>query len=506
MLGVEHPGPDPLRSQDLPSPSLFTTAVRSGVWSFLEGSSRHWINLAVMIVLARLLGPAAFGIVAIASAYIVITDVVVRGGLPEYVIKHQAQDERVWTTIFWANTVLAVIIIGLTWLIATPAAWLFGVPELQAVLRALSVMLLVRALGATHEALVIRTFGFKALALRTLIASLVGGAVGIGMALSGFGVWSLVGERLGNSLSQTVLVWLAARWRPKLDFSWALFLRIWPFGRPLTLSRLLSALDNYGQDFVIGTVLGPQGVGFYRVAMQLQTVIIQLSIVPLTRVALPSFARLQDEPARLADAYVQTAHVAALTALPLFFGGAVVAPDILTLVFGSQWQPAVLVMQILCLAAPLHAVLYFYEPALIGVGRTRELLHARIVQTSSGLGSAAAAAPFGVAWVAAGNVLRMALVAVYVLRLLERTIKVPVRRMLLDQGGPLVAAVAMAAGILLLRWQLEGWSPLPLLLISVAVGALLYGALVLLFLPHSRRLLERILRSLAPGRQAPDIS
>ena len=179
----------------MPSPSLFTTAVRSGLWSFLERSSRHWINLAVMIVLARLLGPAAFGTVAIASAYIVITEVMVRGGLPEYVIKHQASDERIWTTIFWANTVLAVIVIGLTWLIATPAAWLFEVPELEAVLRALSLMLLVRALGATHEALIIRTFGFKALALRTLIASLVGGAVGIAMALSGFGVWSLVGER-----------------------------------------------------------------------------------------------------------------------------------------------------------------------------------------------------------------------------------------------------------------------------------------------------------------------
>ena len=488
----------------MPSPSLFTTAVRSGLWSFLERSSRHWINLAVMIVLARLLGPAAFGTVAIASAYIVITEVMVRGGLPEYVIKHQASDERIWTTIFWANTVLAVIVIGFTWLIATPAAWLFEVPELEAVLRALSLMLLVRALGATHEALIIRTFGFKALALRTLIASLVGGAVGIAMALSGFGVWSLVGERLGNCLSQTVLVWLAARWRPKIDFSWPLFLRIWPFGRPLTISRVLAALDNYGQDFVIGTVIGPQGVGFYRIAMQLQTVIIQLSIVPLTKVALPSFARLQDEPARLADAYVQAAHLASLTALPLFFGAAVVAPDILILVFGNQWQPTVLVVQILCLAAPLHAVLYFYEPALIGVGRTRELLHARIVQTSTGLGSAAAAAPFGVAWVALGNVLRMAVVAVYVLPLLERVVGVPVRRMLLDQVGPLLAALAMASGVLALRWQLAGWSPLPLLLLSVAAGALLYGTVVLLLLPHSRRLLRRILRSLAPGEQARD--
>lgn len=489
----------------MPAPSLFSTAVRSGLWSFLEGSSRHWINLVVMVVLARLLGPAAFGIVAMASAYIVITDVVVRGGLPEYVIKHQAQHERIWTTVFWANTVLAVIIFGVTWLIAPPAAWLVEVPELEPVLRALSPMLLVRALGATHEALVIRTFGFKALALRTLIASLVGGAVGITMALSDFGVWSLVGERLGNSVSQTLLVWLAARWRPKIDFSWALFREIWPFGRPLTVSRLLSALDNYGQDFVVGTLIGPQGVGFYRIAMQLQTVIIQLSIVPLTKVALPSFARLQDEPARLADAYVQTAHVASLAALPLFFGGAVVAPDILTLVFGHQWQPTALVVQILCLAAPLHAVLYFYEPALIGVGRTRELLHARLVQTSTGLGSAVAAAPFGLAWVALGNVMRMAVVAVYVLRLLERVVGVPVLRLLLDQAGPLLAAVVMAGCVLALRSQLAGWSPLPLLVLLVAAGALLYGAAVVLCLPHSRRLLRRILRSLAPGEHAEDI-
>ena len=484
------------------APSLFRTAVRSGLWSFAEVSSRHWINLIVMIVLARLLGPAAFGIVAIASAYIITTDLIVRGGLPEYVIKNETIDDQTCATIFWANTAVSLVVIAVTWGIAEPMAWLFEAPDLAAVLQALSLVLFVRAIGATHEARLVRAFGFKVLAFRTLVASVVGGVVGVTMALAGFGIWSLVGERLGNHLSRTVLVWLATRWRPPFEFSLVVFRQVWRFGRSLTVSRLLASFDNQGQDFVIGGILGPQGVAYYRVAMYLLTAIIQVTIVPLTRVALPGFARLQGEPSRLADAYLKSAHIAALAALPLFFGGAVVAPDIVTLVFGRQWAPSAWVLQILCLAAPLHVLLYFYEPALIGVGRTQDLLRARIVQTAAGLGSAAVAAPFGVNWVAFGNAARMFAVGAYVLGLLQRVIGVPARRLLLDECGPLAAALAMAIGVLALRWQLEGWSPLPLLLVSVAAGALFYGTAVLLFLPNSRQLLGRIVRALKPGTEA----
>ena len=199
----------------------------------------------------------------------------VRGGLPEYVIKHQASDERIWTTIFWANTVLAVIVIGITWLIATPAAWLFEVPELEAVLRALSLMLLVRALGATHEALMIRTFGFKALALRTLVASLIGGAVGIAMALTGFGVWSLSSASASPTASAgTVLVCGSrARWRPRGSTSpWALSLRISPFGRPLTMqprARRARRLRPGLRDRARCSALRG-GVGFCRIAIRLR--------------------------------------------------------------------------------------------------------------------------------------------------------------------------------------------------------------------------------------------
>ena len=459
--------------------SLKAHVARSTLWSGVQIAGNQVTAFGVFLVLTRFLTPGDIGVVALAVSFIEIMTPLMRAGLPEALIQRAEHDECEADTCFWSGLGMALLLAAL---LASGAPWIargFASPALGPVLQALALLLPIGALSATHEARLTRAFGFKALAMRTLLGNLVGGAVGVVMAIEGFGVWSLVAQRLIGSAVGVVLIWTTYRWIPRPRFSIPAFRGMFGFGMHMTAMSFLMSLNGRIFDFLLGFFLGPAAVGYVRVASRGLDMVTQFAVNPLTAVALPALSRLQHDREAFGRAFRRMVQACALMTFPACFGLAVVAPDLVPLVFGPQWRPSGPLLAILCLSAVPITLQYFTWPALAAVGRAdRSALGITIIVAGAAV-LTAIAAPFGLIAVVTAHVLRTHLTLPVSLALLRRHTGVGSRSLLVAIAHPLAAAAAMAALLLVGKPLLHELGAVSRIALLAGAGAALYGALAL---------------------------
>jgi PST family polysaccharide transporter len=441
-----------------------------------------------------LLSPFDFGLLALASIYVTIAQTLVSAGFPELVVQREELTDLFASTAFWTNLAIAVVFVLATMLIAPLMASLFGAPKLAPILEALSSLFVIGALGATHEARLRRGFNFRPLAIRATVGAAVGGVVGIGAALQGYGVWSLVAQLLASAIVQTALVWVAARWTPRLHVDLSELSSMFRFGLSILSSRLLTVLETRVQDAIIGLVLGVSAVGYYRIAWRGQEIMTQLTVRPISAIALPTFSHLQRDPSKLRTAYVNMCHLVGIFLFPLFIGSALVSPDLIPFVFGDKWDNSIVVFQILCGNVFVYTLFYLYDPVLIAVGQTGTLLRNRILQTATSTAAVAIGAPFGLQAVAAAYVLRLVVIAPYFASGLTHAIGLTWRSLARAAVGPAVASVMMSLAIgtdyLLLHDKIGRLSYLAVAVISASIT---YTIAIFLLSKETRKLILEVL-------------
>ncbi|WP_162875562.1 lipopolysaccharide biosynthesis protein [Sphingomonas crusticola] len=459
--------------------SLKAHVARSTLWSGVQIMGNQTTSFLVFLVLTHFLSPSDIGVVALAVSFIEIMTPLMRAGLPEALIQRETLDEIEADTCFWSGLGLSLVMGAGLFLLAPVIATSFASPTLGTVLQALSALLPITALSATHEGRLTRAFGFKALAMRTLIANLLSGLIGIVMALDGYGVWSLVAQRLIGSMIAVGLIWLSCRWVPRLRFSTAAFKQMSGFGAHMTLVTFLMSLNGRIFDFLLGFFMGPAAVGFMRVASRVLDMVTQFAVNPLTSVALPTMARLQHDRLALSRAFLRLVRTSALMTFPAYFGLALVAPDLVTLAFGRQWAPSGELLSILCLSAIPITLQYFTWPAMAAVGRSDLAARGILVIVASATVITAIAAPFGLTAVVVAHVVRTYLTLPLSLYLLRRSTGIESRPVLAAVAYPLAAAIVMALALLLLRPLLHGLPPTSRIGLMMVAGVVVYGGLVL---------------------------
>ena len=270
--GAAAAGPDDVGPSPASGPaagSLRDVAVRGLGWTLLRTVSSRLVSSLVFFVLARLLDPADFGTVALASVFVVLLSLLVESGFGEALVQRGTVTARDLDTGFWANTAmgigLACLLAGTAPLIAAP----FHQPDLGPVLQVLSPALVLAGLSSVPQALLRRELAFRQLALRGIAGTVAGGVVGVGMALAGFAVWSLVGQALANALIGAVVLWLGCSWRPGRDVSRATFGELSRFGANVLGERVALFISRRSDDFLIGLVLGPVALGLYTAAYRI---------------------------------------------------------------------------------------------------------------------------------------------------------------------------------------------------------------------------------------------
>ena len=482
--------------------SLKAKALRGTLWTLAEVLGTQGMAFLVFALLARLLEPRAFGLVALAGTVITVLNIFVEAGFSSVIVRSAEIGERKLNTAFWIGVGNAALLVLVLSLLASWVATLYGAPELAPVLRVLSWLLLFGAVSAVHNALLVRRLDFRSKALRRLIAVLAGGVAGVTLALLDYGVWALVGKQAVEGLVDCLVVWRTSPWRPGLEMSRQDARELFGFGKSMVGSNVVRFINRSADDMIIGMFLGPVALGYYSVAFRANVAVTEVALRATSRTALPVFAKLQGDPARMRDAYYQALELATLVACPVFLGLSATAPELCLTMFGADWAPSVRPMQVLGLAGVGLAINLYLDPILIAVGQPSVCFRFNFAQGVLNVLSFAIAVRWGIEAVAWAFVARTLIVLPAVLWLLRRAIGADPRRSLALMGAPVLASLAMLGSVSATRPALSGLPTLVQLVALIAVGAVTYIALMAVLARGSMSRLLGVWRAARPMRPA----
>ncbi len=434
--------------------NLRQKAAQGVFWSVIQKWGRAGISVVTFIILSRLLDPEAFGLVALATVFTTFVEIFLDQGFSAAIVQRAELEPDHLDTAFWIN-----ILTGLFMTVGGIAAsgliaGFFDEPRLAPVLRLLSITFLISALSSTQVAILQRRLAFKSLAVRSLTATTVGGVVGLGMAFTGFGVWSLVGQDIASGLAGVVVLWRSSDWRPGLNVSARHYKEMFTFGVSVVGNNALNILLRRSDDLLIGYYLGPTLLGFYTIGYQLLLVIIRLVTEVTNTVAFPAFSRLQREPERMRRAFYSVTQYTSLLAFPIFIGLAVLAPELVPAFFGEKWAPSIPVMQILAMIGILQSVFFFNASVIRASGKPLWEFGIMLLNTVFNvLGFLVAVrSGRGIVAVAASFVIVSYLVAPVSYIALRKLIQIDFKTYLWQFVSPLTASLVMVASIMGMKY------------------------------------------------------
>ncbi len=476
--------------------NLMRRVAHSGMWSTIQTFGNNIFQLITFLFLSRLLGPENIGIVAIADILVELLIVFVRFGLPETIIQQTNLTDRKTNTAFWTVTCLGVFSALFAVSISGYLARLFAFPSLESVVTALAVVPLIASLSIIHEARLMRKFGFKTLAFCALIYNLISGVIGISMAFYGFGIWSLVAQRIIATLILTIWTWRAFPWKPGFGFSFEELRVMTRFGRNILVTALLSRINNRMVEIILGLFFNAATVGYYRVTWRCLDFMIRMTSIPLASIALPTFSRLKNNATDFKFVFLKMLQVFSIVSFPLFIGSIVVAPDLIQSLFGSEWRLSGELLQIFCIAGIPLSFMKFVWPTLASLGHANWVARTNIGLVVFGGVFVVASAPFGVIAVAWANVLRTLLAIPVVFILLNRAAKIGFPSIFQTTKVPAVGALVMFSLLVNVReYMTFEIDSILNVIVVVLLGIFIYAAILMVCFKSSLPAVRQLLRT-----------
>lgn len=332
----------------------------SGVgWSAADTFLGQGVTFLVGLVLARILTPAEYGLIGIVTVFTTILTGIVDSGFSNSLIRKQHVSDDDYNTMFLTNLLFSVVLFGLLFLSAPWIAVFFKRPELVALTRVMGLVLIFQAFSIVQGTILSKRLDFKTKTKASLIAAVISGVVGIGMAFMGFGVWSLVGQILSKQLLKTLCLWFFNRWWPKLKFSVDSFRYMWGFGWKLMLSGLLGNIWNQLYQVVVGRFYSPATLGQYSRSKEYSSIFSSNLTAVVQRVSYPVLAEIQDDKTRMLAAYRRVIKATMFVAAVLMVSMGAVAETLIYCLIGPQWHEAATYLPLICLSMsmyPIHAI------------------------------------------------------------------------------------------------------------------------------------------------------
>jgi O-antigen/teichoic acid export membrane protein len=360
-MAHEAPAPDRRSEQAGESayeaPESLVAPVLTGVkWKITTLVIREGSRLAIGILLARLLTPAEWGLAGMALVVMAFLTVVSDFSLAAALVQRPRITEADRSTMFWTSlgigagmTVLGIAFSGVV-------ADFFGEPDVQPLFAVASLGFFITATEKVPGALLTRDLAYRSLEIRQIVATLSGAAMALVLALLGAGPWAIIGNSLTLATVSTILLWSFTTWRPHLVFARDSFRELTGFGASFLGSQLLVSLQINADKLLVGRYLSASAYGSYAFAYQLMFTPVMNVAYPLQVVLFPAYATIQADTERLNAAWLRSKRVAVAVMAPAFLGMVVVAPDLIPAVFGSRWDDAIPVLQLLCFAGIAYSL------------------------------------------------------------------------------------------------------------------------------------------------------
>ena len=469
-------------------------------------SSAQWggqlLSFGIYTGLARLLTPQVFGLVAIAGVYIAFMQIFVQQGFGTAVIqRHQLEREHL-DSAFWIATVVALFFCILSFLLGPQITRLFHEPRAASVIEWLSLSFLFYALSSVPMALLSRELDFRPLTVRSLIATGVGGAVGLSMAYLGWGVWSLVGQQLVNSALGCICLWWAVPWRPSFRVSGRHLRDLYAYSLSVTGNDILWFFSQKSDQTLVGYGFGSAGLGPYSLASRVVTLFHDGIIGPIQSVAFPAFSKLQSDPPGLERALHKFCELSAFVSLPAFAGIIIVAPELVHCLFGPKWMAAVPILQVLAVYGCLRVFLGFMHPFMLAQARPGLYLLMGLILAGMTFAGCVVAVQWSPVTISVSMVLTMFCFSALTLLVFKRELRTRIGPLLKCFVFPLLSSLFMIAVVALVRGYINRTlAPAATLVLCAAAGGVAYISMALYVRPDLvKEILEMAGYSIFPSK------
>lgn len=349
--------------------NLTKKATRGILWSGVSQFSSQLFRFAVTIILARLLFPEDFGLIGMAAIFIGVATTVNELGLSAAIIQRKEITESHLSTSFWISVLMGITLCILT-IIASPfVADFFQESLIEPMLFTLSFVFVIGSFAVVPEAILAKNLNFKKIAIAEIGSEVISGIVAVFLALSGFGVWSLVWRMLLGQFILVILLGVIYPWRPSMIFSFKSFNELFGFSINVTGSRVLNYAQANVDYLIIGKLLGTLSLGYYTMAYQLITFPLRRISWVITRVTFPAFSLIQENDEKLRKGYLTVVRYVSLVTFPMIAGLFMVSPEFVVLALGEKWSPIILPLQILCIAGIVRSIATTVGSILLPRGR-----------------------------------------------------------------------------------------------------------------------------------------
>lgn len=339
--------------------NLKDKTVKGTFWSAADAFLGQGVSFLVGLILARLLTPDEYGLIGIVTIFTTILLGVVDSGFSNALIRKKKIQEKDYSTLFYSNLAISILMFLLMYAGAPYIAIFFDRPQLVELCRVMGVLLIFQALSIVQYTILSRKIDFKTKTKANFFSAVLSGVLGIVMAFSGFGVWSLVAQQLSRQLLFTVGLWVLNKWWPKLEFSVESFKYMWEFGWKMLLSGLLNNIWNQLYQVVVGKFYSTATLGQYSRSKEYANIFSSNLTSIVQRVSYPVLSQMQDDKERLVSGYRRIIKVTMfVTAICMISLGAVSEPLIYCLI-GSQWKEAATYLPLICISMslyPLHSI------------------------------------------------------------------------------------------------------------------------------------------------------
>ncbi|MDK0876610.1 lipopolysaccharide biosynthesis protein [Clostridium perfringens] len=468
--------------------------INSLVWKLLERSGVQGVQFILQIILARLLTPTDYGIIAIIAIFITIANVFVQSGFNTALIQNKNTNEKDFSSVFYLSSGVALILYIILFFSAPFIAEFYGIIQLKQVIRILSFTLFLGAYNSIQNAIIAKTMQFKKLFFSSLIAVIISGIIGVLMAYLGFGVWALVFQQLINQLIIIIILSFILKWYPKLFFSFERIKMLFQYGWKLLVSSLIDTIYMNIRSLIIGKMYNPAFLGFYNRGDQFPQIIVSNVNGSIQSVMLPALSSEQDNVHKVKSMVRRAIVTSSFIVFPMMIGLAVVSEPLVKILLTDKWLPCVPFLQIFCISYALWPIHTANLQAINALGRSDIYLKLEVIKKVLGTIILLISMFYGVYAIAIGTLIS-GLISTFInafpnLKLLNYSY--------IEQARDIMPSVIISifmGGITYCVKFLE-LSSLVTIIIQIIIGFLLYIVLAKLFKLESYMYLKNTIREM----------
>lgn len=359
-------------------PSLKTKTINGVFWQFCQKGVGQLVSFAISVLLARLLMPEEFGVVALAGMFTVLTGIFTDCGMGTALVQKKEADDLDYCTMFWAQTAFSVIVYIAIFLFAPWFSSLFHTPKLTAVIRVLALGMVLGSIGGIQNTIVTRKMDFKVYFYVTLVSSILSGAIGIYLAYQGWGVWALVAQQLSSTVLSAITVFYQVRWLPRFIFSTERFKDLFGTGLKFMASSIIGTAFYQLRGYMVGMKYTPTDLAYYNRGEGVPNIFTRNIDSTLNGVLFPAFAKLQDDRAAVKNAVRRSIQTSSFLIFPMVLGLAAIADHLVVLLYTEKWVASIPFMQVFCISECFTILNTANMQVLRGIGEVNTLLKIEI--------------------------------------------------------------------------------------------------------------------------------